>query len=534
MNRRAFFSRTASSPTRFAPSPTPSSYRIASASSGSGPLPSAKISSADLSPYQPRPDKPWDARRAGHLLRRTGFGITQSQLGAALASTPSALVDAMLAPTELPENPFFWATQPPYGPDVDKETRAMAYGPWTRLVQMWWLRMMAEQPTMLREKMVLFWHNHFVSEVNKVEVPHYMFYQNQLFRKYAFGDFRELTKAITVDPAMLIYLDGATNKAGNPNENYARELMELFTLGVGTYGDGTPHYTEGDIIEMARALTGWDVQDLLSVFHPEQFDGGMKTIFGQSAAFGVSQDSPRNVLDLIFQQEDRDYNRKRAAIFLCTKLYHSFVFEVPDMEIVSGMAKTLEENGWRIDAVLRELLSSEHFFDDNLIGAQIKSPIEFVVGSIREFALEINENPDPGDPEVHDPLSAATYLSQPILSPPNVKGWPGGRAWITVASLPTRARYTKLWVEPIAGALHYDFKPIDYVKSLPNPDDVHDVLDHLLTLLLTIDVSQTTKNNLLDILLGGGKDYEWKADNSEQRIRSCLVKIGALGEYQLM
>ncbi len=391
---------------------------------------------------------------------------------------------------------------------------------------------------MLREKMVLFWHNHFVSEYPKVEVTQLMFRQNQLFREYAFGDFRALTRKVTTDPAMLVYLDGGTSRQGNPNENYARELLELFTLGVGSYSNGAPHYTERDIVELAKALTGWTVNGLNSEFKSTRFDSGTKTIFGQSRNFGVVTGTD-DVIDHIFGQIDPDFDSPRAAIFLCSKLYQHFISDSPDMEIVAGMARTLISNAWRVEPVLRELLASEHFFDDNVIGAKLKSPVEFVLGSIRQFSLTpvmSRTTTDTGRPEVHDPVTAMGNLSQSLLYPPNVKGWIGGRSWISSATVPLRIRYSKMWLEPVSGALGYGFNPVAFVKSFASSADATALMDDMLTLLLPVAVSAETRQTLLDELLGGGPAYEWNPDapNAATRIRACLIRIANLGEYQLI
>lgn len=497
----------------------------------------ASVIAGDLSPYTPRPEKPWDARRAAHLLRRIGFGCTWGELSAAVSASPSAIVGLMLGPSALPAAPGAWTSQQPFT-QVDNAQRTQYYS-WARDTQEWWTGLMLTPAAMLREKMVLFWHNHFVSEYPTVLITQHMYRQNQLFREYAFGDFRELTKKVTIDPAMLLYLDGATSRAGNPNENYARELLELFTLGIGTYVNGAPHYTEHDIVELARALTGWTVNGLTSEFRPARFDNGNKAIFGETGNFGIQGKASRDVIDLIFDQQDRNYDTHRAAIFICSKLYQAFVHETADMQIVTGMAFTLLASNWQIGPVLQQLLTSEHFFDDNVIGAKIKSPADYVLGAIRSFGLKAPASrgtTDIGRPETHDAVTAMAYLSQTLLYPPNVKGWLGGRIWISSATLPLRIRYAKMWLEPVQGALAYDFNPVAYVKSLPDATDAEKLLDHLLMIHLPLGVTTETRATLLDELLAGGPVYEWNPDapNAATRIRACLIRIANLGEYQLM
>src|SRR3990172_1422033 len=188
-----------------------------------------------LDPYVPSPTKPWDRKTVLHLLSRTMFGVTAAQVNTVLALTPSEAVDLLFQPQAVPEPPGTWVTE---APDFNSPYNSQ------RMSQLrtWWVRMMYEQPISIREKLTLFWHNRFVSESTTVLIPQYMYIQNALLRQHAFGNFREMTKQITRDPAMLIYLDGRYNVVGNPNENYGRELLELFTMGIG-------NYTEFDIRE---------------------------------------------------------------------------------------------------------------------------------------------------------------------------------------------------------------------------------------------------------------------------------------------
>jgi hypothetical protein len=174
-----------------------------------------------------------------------------------------------------------------------------------------------------------------------------------------------------------------------------------------------------------------------------------------------------------------------------------------------------------------------------VIGAKIKSPVEFVVGSLRELNLAPTMNRNATDvthPEIHDPLTAAGYLAQKLFYPPNVKGWIGGRSWLSSATVPLRIRYSKLWIEPPSGALPYGFDPVAFVKSLPKSTDVDSVIDNLLLLLLPLGISSNARALLLDELLAGGPSYEWNPDaaNAAPRIRACLIRLANLGEYQLM
>ena len=492
---------------------------------------------ADLTPWTPSQEDPWNAEKAAHLLRRAGFGVSMDQINQAVTSTPAEVVAGLLKTSPLPDSPGNWASQQPF-PNMGNSERQQ-YQAWARELQEWWFNLMASPENGLREKMTLFWHNHFTSEFEVVYVTQYFYMQNDLFRQYAFGDFKELTSKITTDPCMLVYLDLGLSKAGNPNENYPRELLELFAIGEGTYEDGTPHYTEEDIVELSRALTGWTVEGLEARFRSTRFDNRNKTIFGETANFGLGTIGDRDVIDLIFDQVDLDHNQKRSAIFLCTKLYRWFVFDEPNLEIVDGMAETLVANNWQIGPVLQQLLTSKHFFSEDVVGAMIKSPSDYVIGTIRELGLSpslstngLNLN----RPETYDPLSVMSALAQTLLAPPNVKGWPGGRTWISSVTAPQRIRLTESWIAPISGARDYNFDPVAFLSTIPGRDDVYNVLDGMLNLLLPIPVGDQVRESLLATILGGGKDYEWDPDHpsTAQRIRSTLIEIIRLAEFQLM
>lgn len=536
MDRRSFLKRSATAPVRRGNTADALQWRKGGDSDL--PLPT----SGDLTPYTPRPDKPWDARRAMHLYRRAGFGANRAEIDAALATTPTSLVDAMLSLGADPPPPGAWTTNKPFVNPTNADIQT--YFTWVRDTQEWWFRLMLDPTRALREKMVLFWHNHFVSEYAVVYVAQYMYIQNRLFRQNAFGSFLELAKKVTIDPAMLIYLDGATSRAGNPNENYGRELLELFTLGAGNYTNGTPHYTEGDIVELARALTGWTLNaqaenDAYAEFKPTRFDGQSKTIFGSSRNWGIEGKTPDNVIDHIFEQMDIDRNRRRAAIFLCSKLYKYFVYNVPDMDIVDGMADTLVQNNWNVGAVVRQLLLSEHFFDDNVIGSKIKSPLEFIGNGIRSLELASPMDRTRTNAtliETHDPITTASNLSQTLMNPPNVQGWLGGRSWISGATMPLRIRYAKFWIEPFGNPLPYNFDPIAWAKTFSDYSNPGKLTDAMIDALVPFGLSQDTRDIVKNELTPGGFDYEWDIDapNAATKIRAALLRITALGEYQLL
>lgn len=490
-----------------------------------------------LQPWIPSVDDPWDRTAAAHLLRRTGFGAARDRIDAIVAQSPESYVNEQLTAKPMPNPPGPWVDTQPAASLGNAEIQQ--YAIWLRSLQEWWLAQMLDDSIGLREKMTLFWHNHFPSEFYVVYVAQYFYQQNQLQRSSAFGNIADLLRAMTTDPGMLVYLDLGLSVAGNPNENYARELLELFMLGEGFYDDGTPHYTESDIIELARALTGWTVTGLTSTFRSTRYDSGVKTLFGESARFGLGEIGEKDVIDHILAQVDKDHGVSRAAIFLCSKLYAWFVATQPDWEVIEGMAETLVANDWEIAPVLRQLLLSRHFFSQDVRGAMIKSPADFVVGAMKELELTTDLTylgVNAARTETHDPVTAMSQLAMAIFAPPNVKGWPGGRTWISSVTAPQRIRYVETWISPFSGAREYGFDPEAYLDGLEGRDDVHLVLDAMLAHLLPIVVDETVRAQILEILLGGAPDYEWDPDHpsTTQRLRSTLIEITRLAEYQLM
>jgi len=278
-------------------------------------------------------------------------------------------------------------------------------------LRLWWLRRMVVTRRPLEEKMVLFWHWHFPTAQAKVNISQTHYMQNDLFRKHAAGNFRQLIHAVTVDPGMLMYLDGHQNLQGQPNENYARELMELFTMGIGPY-------TEQDIQEAARGLTGWLLDGITPQFHPSAHDGGVKTVFGKTGAF-----TAREVVDLCV-------DHAATAPHLAGKLVRYFGVADPGGNLTRRLAATFRSSGCELKPVLRQLFTAPEFYSDASQGTQVKCPVQLLVGTLR--ALEL----DPGSDK---PLAQALALmGQDLFNPPNVKGWVTDREMITTGTLMVR------------------------------------------------------------------------------------------------
>ncbi|MBF0168913.1 MAG: DUF1800 domain-containing protein [Alphaproteobacteria bacterium] len=287
----------------------------------------------------------------------------------------------------------------------DINERGLALKAW------WWGEMLATDSP-FTEHMVLFWHNHFTSSLQKVKWPGFLYRQNLLFRDHALGNFGDLLKEITHDPAMVLYLDSQANRKSRPNENFARELMELFTLGEG-------HFTERDVKEAARAFTGWnfDPRSGEVVFNARQHDPGIKQVLGQNVRTG--EDVVRVLLE-----------HPQTARHLVKKLWLEFVSPEPDEAELQRLATLLRDNNYEIRPLMKALLTLPAFWAPENKGSLVKSPVDIAVGSLRLLGIK---NMD-GKRLAH--LGKA--LGQDLFDPPNVKGWPGGQAWITSTTLSRR------------------------------------------------------------------------------------------------
>lgn len=448
----------------------------------------------------------WNETTARHLLSRCLFGFTRDDVKAALSLPLEAFVDTVLLSTgQTPNPPGPWVTEDPLPNNntVDRQReREMIY---------WWQDLMLQQGQSLREKMTLFWHNHFVSEISKIGYPQRMYTQNKLFREFAFGDFKTLTKAVTIDPAMLIYLDGVQNTKTSPNENYGRELLELFTLGIG-------NYTETDVREAARSLTGWQVTRLASTFNASRFDNTPKTLLGKTANF--------TYLTLI----DHIFTLPQTAVFICTKLYKEFLYYQPDVPFINQMATILRQANYELKPVLAFLFKSDHFYESRFIGAKIKSPLEMVIGTAKFFNI-----PKPDNSYLHD---ICRQLQQYLFEPPDVRGWEGQRKWISSVTYPVRNTFTDSFItgKKLTGqTLNFKIAPLSYARSYASAEDapkfVTDVCNHV----IQFPLSNTRKDFLLETLLNGTIAANWSTYTpmADTRIANFLRVLMRLPEYQL-
>ena len=370
-------------------------------------------------------DVPMGFDRARHLLNRTSFAAQISEINEFAKLTRAQAVDRLLAETRRQASypPPAWSQtyERAFRPEMTSEERMKANR--RELVERglelrtWWVAEMLSTPSPFTERMTLFWHNHFATSQQKSRSATLMYRQNVLFRKYATGNFAAMLREVGKDPAMLIYLDGAQNRKGAPNENFAREVMELFTLGEG-------HYTEQDVKEAARAFTGWSIDGDSGEFRFRRaiHDEGVKKVLGQEGRFNGD-----DMITLLLQQP-------ATGEFIVCKLWREFVSPETNSSAnaiaVKALAATWRAANYEIKPLLREMLLSEAFWAPENRGVLVKSPVDLVIGSLRQFRFS-----------VEDPAPFAVILrqlGQDLFNPPNVKGWPGGEAWLNTTTLLAR------------------------------------------------------------------------------------------------
>ncbi|MGB0839525.1 MAG: DUF1800 domain-containing protein, partial [Chitinophagales bacterium] len=374
---------------------------------------------AGIAPYVPTVSQPWNKDRVMHLYRRIGFGATPQQLDDALLMTPEALIDQLVDEvfSMPPTPPPLWAnwTRDPvndYLVDFGDESRDHREE-WAAT----WFTNMITNP--FRGKLTLFWHNHFVTQWVTYQCSAYMYRYYRLLEEYAVGNFKDFTHEMGKTPAMLLFLNGTQSSKYGPNENYARELYELFTLGQDN------NYTQQDIVETSKALTGWhaSVQHCRDTsFDSDRYDEGEKTIFGQTGTWNYD-----DVHDILFTER-----RDEIAQHICTKIYRYFVYDTADAGIVNEMATTFKENNFELAPVFRQLFKSQHFFDDTFCGVRIKSPIESFVSIIHMSQFEYSTD------NLVSIFYACRNLGQELFTPVNVAGWPGHRTWINENTITQR------------------------------------------------------------------------------------------------
>lgn len=502
-----------------------------------------------LAPFFPVANNRWNYTKAAHLLRRCIIGVTEWEVRRAVAEGLSVTLDRLMRrpPTSTDDISDFAGKEPHTGPPPEGPDYKIWV--WEKLERrdrlgMWQLQVIGTTATSIQERMTLFWHTHIPTQMGKVEFAEYMFVQNMTLRKGALGSVKELIRTMTKDVGMLIFLDGVVNNRYRLNANYARELMELFTMGrVDRYGQ--PNYTETDVREAARALTGWGTMvspndsrfhSTSSVFISDHWDPGEKVVFGRRGKWNAD-----DIIEIIFTER-----AEQVSWFICQKLYTTFVRHQPDEQVIEAMALLLRQSDWQIEPVLRALFSSQHFYLAESIGAIHKSHVGFYLGLIRTLGLQYVPDFDATTRAPFNNLSRRLLgIGELPFYPPDVQGWRQGRAWISSSTLAQREQFAveiarnnsrHLPGLPQLARL-YTFDPLQLARSFPQPNDPHALCDDIIQILVAAPLSVAERETLHQVLLDGGKDYEWSLDDPTQRasdrIRKLLEAIFKLPQFHL-
>lgn len=546
-----------------------------------------------LQEYIPSPAKPWNERRIHHLYNKLSNGAPNNLIKAALVNGPS-LVDYLLSSAKSHPLPgevktgvsgkidysYPWKEQNYVDHDAANPATVLDvhYQKYNYLMQMWFDGMIQEG---VRHKLALFWSNHFVaSSDNNGNTPTWVFQYYYLIHKHALGNFKNFVMDIGRTPAMLIYLDGAYSYALSPNENYARELLELFTMGVG-------NYTEFDVAEVARSMTGYTVNytyydsnsnSWMGEYKPTKVgeilfrgagayghDFGKKSILGKvipagspkagdlADALRIANIEYQQLHDIIFSER-----KNEIAKFICNKLYKYYMYQFPPQEILDGLAQVFITSNWDIMAVLKTLFKSEHFFEEENMGLNIKSHIENIIYFYRTVSLKKDEDyflfkilnntrvTDPGNTKALVPMEAIYYecanLGQKLFNPINVAGWPGYRTWLNEFTLVNRWRICRDQIDYYLSYPATKERYRTFLKDISNNSNDADVVaTKILEYFTPVDMPEDIKQNVIDafksaVPLNYFIDGTWTLDYVDvpKQFVICMKYIFTLPEYNLL
>ncbi len=517
---------------------------------------------SDRAELEPLPEKQWNAAHAAHLLARAGFGGTPEEIrrlaGMPLAQAVAWVVDyegrpagsdLTLSPREgdpehdqrikreldvrlrrLREQNRHREMTPELQRQLERAAEQQAVGAvlyrlrlsYAQQLRGWWLRRMVRGVRPLEEKMTLFWHGHFATGLSTVYSVTLMKHQNDLFRRHATGNFGQLLLGVARDPAMLRYLDGARNNKRNPNENFSRELLELFTLGRG-------NYTEQDVRSAARAFTGWTSAGTRFYFNRRQHDYRRKTFLGRTGRFDGT-----DVIQMLL-------GHPATARRLVTKLCRFFIGQQPSGPLVEGLAQLLRRGKYELKPLLRTLLASRAFYSSEAVGRKIKSPTELVVGAVRQLGLPLES--------LGLVQQQMVRMGQNLLEPPNVKGWDGGRAWINSATLlvrynlmydvvisgqrNARQRRTRNPLAPGFGWTANELLELPILKACVSCKSSREVIDLLAQRLLGGRLTKARRAQLQAMLWDPQQLFDVRRPKTRMKILFVLVLLSATPEYQL-
>ncbi len=482
---------------------------------------STLCNTAPITPYVPTADDLWDVKKATHVFRRLTFGASQSQIDDALTLSPADFIDQMvdnavgLAPTAAPDWGYW--TFPEFD-DYDIQNNEFITS-WRNQTG---YDMLQNQ---LRDRMTFFWMNHFVTELETYNYSPYMFQYYNINQTHALGNFKDFVHAIGTSGAMLFYLNGWVNTASNPNENYARELFELFTLGVDN------NYTELDIQFTAKALTGWNHWDEVGgaiYFDEATWNPSVKDIFGQAGVWKYD-----DVINILFEQRATE-----VATYIATKIYKFFVghevSEFAQTNIISALATTFIDNDFELAPMLKQLFKSEHFFNERALGVIVKSPFDNLFGLTLETEITLN------DAIVDGLIYYAAVLGQTMYEPVDVAGWQGDHDWISTSSLTGRWQVAELLMFYIVANFPEDLRnlAINLSGDSNDPEFITTVIvDRLLSkeFYTAADYDVAISVFKGDIPQGYYDDGTWNLywDTAPGQVGALLIHLAKAPEFQL-
>lgn len=439
-------------------------------------------------PFVPSDACEWNRTTAAHLFRRAAFGATAAQIDDAVKQSPTSVVQQIVRDS---------AETSDFRQQSDDLAMTLLSTGNPRQLAAWWVYVMLHTTHPLLERMTLLWHGHFATSAEKVTDAASMLAQNRLLRRYAIGDFRPLVQEISRDPAMLVYLDSATNRKARPNENYARELMELFCLGEG-------NYSENDVQELARCFTGWEIKSGKFRFNQFQHDSGSKTVLGKTGTFEEGES-----IDWILKQP-------QAAQFIVGKLYCQFVCDepAPPSQLLEPLANELREHEWQIGPVVERILGSQLFFSAHALGRKVRSPVDMAISLLRSLDASTN---------THKLATELEQNGQGLFFPPNVKGWDGGRAWINSSTILGRANMTARMIGD--ENTRFGGGNLDEYFARLGANGPEQVVDLLINLQLAVPLPPTSRDGLIEICR--------KNTDRAGGVADAIHALATLPEFQL-
>ncbi len=515
----------------------------------------------------------WSRIHAGHLLRRATFAPLKSEIDSAINLGLEGTLDLVFANTPLPDPPVYydydghpdagigdtWVDLPRID-NLDRNARR-------RSLEAWWVASMPKSSLNIRAKMAFFWHNHF--GINGPGDPRAIYQFITHYHNHSTGDFRQLVKEMTVNPSMLVFLNGNSSTAANPNENFAREILELFTIGKGPQvgeGDYT-NYTELDVAELAKAFTGWRTRNLNttqtgeepeSYFQANRHDTSTKTLshrFDNATIVNNGADEYKDVIDLIFQQDE-------VSRYICRKLYRYFVYykidDTVEANIIEPMAAILRANDYTIAPALRALLSSEHFYDRSIVGDIIKSPLELTISIFRYSGYFDQGNLVDDYQAARRASIESRNMGLDLTKPPSVAGWTAYyqepsffRLWLNTATLQVRTSLAKRSVSRNGFYWGNSAHPFDWLSSISrysNPRQAVDLIRDMAEEFMPQPLADAQLLALRELLLPAIDDFVWTMEYAdhianpnddelrmsvENRLKRLIEGMLQLAEFQV-